>query len=329
MRLVRGVGFGSRFVARCATALAVVALAAVGLTACSGSAEPELQNLEIAGGDTSGIYYNYAANLADAVSRSTGLDVQAAETHGSVENLQRVGSGKAILGFSQGDTAADAALGAGSFEQPIPVRAVARVYDEYVHIVVAADSDVRQLADLAGRRVSLGARDSGVQVIASRVLDAAGVGTESVANLALGLEESVAALQRGDLEAFFWVGGLPTPGIERLEESMPIRLLSVEADVVERVNRGHAGVYQFADFPVGFYDLQGSVVTMTVPNYLVTGVDAPDALIRTVLQTLFASRTEISRSVTAAGYLDRRLAIFTGPIELHPGAQEYFIETRH
>lgn len=311
-----------------ARVICVAVLTALGLASCSGGVASDEMRYEIAGGNTSGVYYNYALHLAEAMGRATGLNVQAAETQGSVENLQLVGAGEAFLGFSQGDTAADAVLGTGSFDRPLPVRAVARVYDEYVHVVVPAHSDVRQIADLAERTVSLGARDSGVQVIASRVLEAASVDPGTVTDLSLGLEESIAAMQRGEIEALFWVGGLPTPGIEQLTESMPIRLLSIEADVVDRVNEGHAGVYQLADFPVGFYGLDGSVITMTVPNYLVTGTDVPNELIADVLRVLFESRSEISRDVAAAGYLDRRLAIFTGPVELHPGAEQYFVETR-
>lgn len=308
------------------TAVALVALLC--LSACTGDDGVDGAKYEIAGGDPSGVYYNYGQHLAEAVQRELGLDTQVVRTQGSVENLQLVGSGKALLGFAQGDTAVDAVLGEGRFADPLPVRAVARVYDEYVHVVVPADSEVRKISDLAGRRVSLGAENSGVQVIATRMLDAAGVGLGDVTNLGFGLDQSIEAMQLGEIEAFFWVGGLPTPGIVRLEKTMPIRLLSIDAALVERVNEGHAGVYQLADFPVGFYGLEGATVTMTVPNYLIAAASAPDDVVYNVLRVLFDVRTSIARSVPAAAYLDRRQAIFTGPIELHEGAAKYYVDTR-
>jgi len=313
---------------RLTRACAVVTIALIALTACSSLVVRDTP-FEITGGNRAGVYYNYGDQLAQAMSRDLGMNVAVIESQGSVENLQRVGSGRALVGFAQGDTSVDALRGQGSFTKPLPIRAVARVYDEYVHVVVRAGSDVESIADLAGRRISLGAPSSGVQVIAARVLGASGIGPGAVTNAALGLDESIEAMIRGDIDGFFWVGGLPTPGIERLMQSMPIRMLPIDAETVDRVNEGHAGVYKLADFPADVYDLGEPVVTMTVPNYLVTSEVAPDAVIYDVLRELFDSRAAISKHVAAAGLLDRRQAIFTSPIELHPGAERFFIETRY
>lgn len=305
---------------------ALLGLGVMTLTGCGGAGYSQDIEYEIAGGNTSGIYYSYAEQLAHALARDLNIAIEVAETQGSVDNLERVASGDALLGFAQGDTAADALIGTGSFSDPLDVQAVARVYDEFVHVVVPADSPLHTLEDLAGRTVSLGSASSGVQVIGTRVLEAAGVDQADIREL--GLDGSVEAMLHGDLDAFFWVGGLPTPGLEELAAQMPIRLLSIDADIVERVNEGHAGVYQLADFPVGFYGLGEPVVTMTVPNYLVTSSTAPDPLIKNTLRVLFESRSTIASHVTAADYLDRRQAIFTGPLELHSGAAEYYVETR-
>lgn len=308
--------------------LATAIISLIGLSACSDLGLAQHQ-YEIAGGDPAGVYYAYGDEIAKASRSTLGIDISVVQTQGSVENLQRVGTGLALVGFSQGDTTVDAVKGAGNFTQPLPVRAVARVYDEYVHVVVREGSDAETIADLAGKRISLGSQSSGVQVIAARVLNAAGIGPGSVSNAALGLDESIEAMIQGEIEGFFWVGGLPTPGIERLRQAVPIRMLPIDAETVDRVNNGHAGVYRLADFPVDTYDLDASVVTMTVPNYLVAAEDAPEELINGVLRALFDSQARISRNVAAAGLLDRRQAIFTGPIELHPGAARFFVESRY
>lgn len=310
---------------RIALGMSLVAL--LGLSGCVGSPYAG-EEYRIAGGGTAGVYYNYADQLATALHRELGLDISVSETHGSVDNLLRVGSGDALLGFAQGDTAADAIAGTGGFEEPLPVRAVARVYDEYVHIVVPAESEVRSVGDLAGRRVSLGAENSGVQVIARRVLGSADVPPGGVVNPALGLDASIDAMRRGEIDGFFWVGGLPTPGIDQLAENMPIRLVPIGAGTVDRVNSGHAGVYRIAEFPVGVYGIEAPVATMTVPNYLIAGAGAPNGLIFDVTRVLFESRPTIAREVAAAEFLDRRQAIFTGPMQLHPGAAKYYVDTR-
>lgn len=308
--------------------LAMATLVMLGLSGCSGL-HLRQASYEIAGGDPAGVYYAYGDQLAEAAQRELGLKIAVATTQGSVENLQRVATGRSIVGFAQGDTAVDAIHGEGDFAEPLPIQAVARVYDEYVHVVVRESSSAETIADLAGKRISLGSQSSGVQVIAARVLNAAGIGPGAVSNAALGLDESIAAMINGDIEGFFWVGGLPTPGIESLKKAMPIRMLPIDAATVELVNEGHAGVYQLADFPVGAYDLAQPVVTMTVPNYLLTSESAPEAVINDLVRVLFDARSSISRSVPAAEYLDRRQAIFTSPIELHPGSARYFIESRY
>lgn len=305
-----------------------VLLALLGLVGCSGASYSGDMRYQIAGGGPSGLYYNYGGGLAEVLQQELGIDIEVIQTEGSVDNLLRVDSEEAILGFAQGDTAVDAIAGEGAFDEPLSVQAVARVYDEYVHIVVPADSELEHVSDLKGRRVSLGARGSGVQVIATRVLHAFGVDLGTVENPELPLSESIDALQSGEIDGFFWVGGLPTPGVEALAKEMPLRLLSIEPGTVERVNSDHVGVYRLAEFPVGVYGIESSSVTMTVPNYLITSADAPDALIRDVTRELFDSRTQLARRVSVAELLDRRQAIFTGPMELHPGAVEFYHDAR-
>ena len=314
--------------ARMLVALLLCVLSAAGLASCA----PQDRNWAdkpqaIAGGGATGVYYAYGQQFADVLTAHLGARFTVQQTNGSVDNLERIGSGRAVLGFAQGDAVADAVSGTGAFHEAIPIVAVARLYDEYVHIVVRQGSDVHDIQDLAGRAVSLGARGSGVELVARRVLAAADVDVAGIRNPELGLESSIAALRKGEIEAFFWVGGLPTPGIATLAADTPIRLLSIPPAVVDAVNAAHAGAYRQADFPIGGYGIDTSTVTMTVPNYLVTRADAPEGLIHDATAVLFDERATIARGAPAAALLDRRQAIFTDPIALHIGAVRYYRET--
>lgn len=286
------------------------------------------QQLAIASGGTTGVYYNYGTHLAEVLSRELDADFRLQETEGSVDNLLRIGSGQATFGFAQSDAAANALTGEGIFGEPIPIRAIARLYDEYVHVVVRRDSDVEDLHDLVGRPVSLGAKNSGVNLVAMRVLEAVGVDSSSVENLELGPDAAIEALRDGTIDAFFWVGGVPTPGLEQLSKKTPIRLLAIEADTVESLNNDYIGSYRISEFPLGSYGWETPTMTMTVPNYLVVSRDASPELVRAVTRELFAARTELAQHVPTAALLDRRQAIFTDPIELHPGAIEYYVESK-
>lgn len=282
----------------------------------------------IAGGSATGVYYDYGSRLADELSDALDVDASVDETEGSVDNLRRVAAGEALLGFAQGDAAADAVAGRGAFPEPLDIRAAARLYDEYVHVVVREDAEITGIGGLAGRVVSLGAVGSGVNVIATRILTAAGVDPGEVRNPQLDLRESIDALQSGEIDGFFWVGGLPTPGIEDLSGRVPLRLLPIEQEWVNAVNAQYSDAYRSSDFPAGVYALDSSVPTMAVPNYLVVSSDAPDAVVRDVLEVLFEARTRMAAELPAAALLGRRQAIFTEPVELHPGAVEYYRDER-
>ncbi len=310
-------------------AVLLMVVMAVAVSACSPrAAEWSQVPATIAGGSPTGVYYDYGDRLAQELSASLDVDAAVEETEGSVDNLRRVAAGEALLGFAQGDAAADAVAGRGAFPDPLPIRAAARLYDEYVHVVVRDDAAISGIDDLDGRVVSLGAVGSGVNVIATRILDAAGVDAATVRNPQLDLRESIDALQRGDIDGFFWVGGLPTPGIESLSEALPLRLLPVEQDWVNDVNERYSDAYRSSDFPAGVYGLSTSVSTMAVPNYLIVAADAPDAVVREVLEVLFAARSTMAAELPAAALLNRRQAIFTEPVELHPGAVAYYRDAR-
>ena len=310
---------------RAAASFAMILLAV--LAACAGPSVLDRESVHtVAGGGTSGVYYSYGDALAQVLSEDLGAEVVVAETAGSVDNLLRIARGEALAGFTQSDAAAAAIGGAGAFDEPLPIQAIARLYDEYLHVVVRADSGVRTLADLAGRPLSLGARDSGVTVVAERVLAAAGVA--GVDDRELGLAASITALERGQIDGFFWVGGAPTPAVSQVAEHLPLRLLAIDDEVVERLGATHRGVYRFAELPVSAYAWAEPTATVAVPNYLVVAAGTPAAQVRSLLATLFDSRSQLALRVPAAGLLDQRSAIFTDPIELHPGAVEYYRENR-
>jgi len=299
------------------------------LAACSQRAnEWTAGEYVIAAGGSTGVYYDYGSHLAEELSGSLDIAMSADETAGSVDNLLRVSSGEAVIGFAQGDAAADAVAGTGAFDDPLPVRALARLYDEYVQIVVRGDSEIDDIGDLAGRTISLGAENSGVTVIAGRVLDAAGVDIAAIRNPQLDLSESIDAMGRGEIDGFFWVGGLPTPGVAELADTSSVRLLAIEQEWVNEVNDRYSHAYRPAEVPAGTYGLVASAPTMAVPNYLVTASATPDAVARDILAGLFEARLRLAAEVPTAALLDRRSAIFTAPVPLHPGAIDYYRDFR-
>lgn len=283
-------------------------------------------------GGTTGIYYSYGQALADAVNAELdGVTVTNLSTSASVENLQRVANAPNSFGFAAADAAAAAVRGgAEPFPSPLPVRAVARIYDEYIHLVVRESSPIQSLADLRGRAVSLGANGSGTALVAERLLQVApDLDLADVTASYLGLEASAAALRDGSIDAFFWQGGLPTKGISDLAAAEQIRFVPL-GDLVDELNDAQewGAQYRQGVIPRGAYVGIDETPTVAMPDLLVTHVDTDPGLVHEVTRILFEARADIAREVPVANALDRRSAISTGPVPLHDGALRYYRETK-
>jgi uncharacterized protein len=315
-----------------ASRLGVLVLLLAALSACSvlpgnGERQPTGRAV-IASGGTQGVYFAYAGTLAERLEEAAPeLDVEVASTAGSVENLRRLADGNAAFAFTAADVAADAVNGAAPFGRRLPLAAVSRVYDDYMHLVVAATSPIRTMRDLAGRTVSIGPAGSGTAVIVERLFSVSGLEPRSVHSVQLGINESVDALRKGQIDAFFWSGGLPTSGVQSLSNELPLRLVPL-GGLAPAMQDKFGSVYHQAAMPAGTYGLADQVDTIAVPNFLVCRADTNPALVELVVATLFRGREIIASAVPAAGALDGRTAIQTGPVPLHQAAAEWFRDTK-
>ena len=297
---------------------------AVGLAAARRSRPGWQGALRIATGGTKGVYYAYGATFAEEVRRvMPGVRPEVMATTGSVENLRLLAAQQADVAFVAADAAAQALAGRPPFPAPMAVAAIARAYDDYLHLVVPLESDIDGVHRLTGRRVSLGPVGSGTAFMAERVLDAAGLPSRAVRVGRLGINESVAAQRAGDLDAFFWSGGLPTSGVAELAVGRPIRLVPLGRHTPPLRQR-YGAVYRTATVPAGIYGLRERVATIAVPNLLACREDADRDGVRALTRALFAGRDVLARRVPQAEALDERSAIATFPLPLHLGAQDHY-----
>ncbi|MFD7256780.1 TAXI family TRAP transporter solute-binding subunit [Streptomyces sp. NPDC059874] len=299
--------------------------AAFALTGCSGDSAP-VRRLRLATGPQGGPYNAFGHALAQAVAGSGGpLEVVPVSTAASVDNLRKLDDGSADLALAMADVAEDAVLGRESFPRPAKVTALARVYVNYTHLLVPADGPVRSVGGLAGRPVASGAAGSGAQVVAGRVLRAAGLsdGPTPAHERQLGLAESVRALRAGTVDALFWSGGVPTPALSGLANELPLRFLPLDG-YVGTLRERHGPVYTAVTLPASVYGLAEPVGTIGVGNYLLARDDVPASAVRALLQVVFDRWRDLLREVTAGARLEPRFAISTGEVPLHPGAVAYY-----
>ncbi len=307
---------------RAGGAAVVGGLLAVGVASC-GSEFAGLPRLRIGAGGSQGVYYALGNALADAWLPSLDLAErpEVRITAGSVENVALLAKGQADVVFSAADVA-EATLASAPPAGRAP-RALARIYDDALQVVVFADSPITQLADLRGRRVSIGATDSGVIVMANRVMAAAGLSADKdLTASTLGIDDSLAALRDGRIDAFFWSGGLPTGGVTELAGNRPIRLLDLNP-LIPTLRREYP-VYNVGTIPAGTYRDAPPVTTLLVRNFLLVPESMADETAEALVSALFGASEQLARANSAGRAIDTRSAIGTQPIPLHPGAERYY-----
>ncbi|MEU4701694.1 TAXI family TRAP transporter solute-binding subunit [Nonomuraea dietziae] len=315
--------------------IVVAAALAAALTGCGGDRGAERaeqsttgagKRLSIATGNTTGVYYILGGGLADLISKHLpGYEATAEATGASVENIQRVVKGDSDIGFSLADSAADAVQGKGAFTSPQPIRAIARLYNNYTQVVATADSGIKSIADLKGKRVSTGSPNSGTEVIALRLLKAAGLDPDKdVTRQALGLPESVDALKSGGLDALVWSGGLPTPGITDLTTNMKAEAVFVPLDdVLPKLQAEHGQVYAAGSIGKDVYQAPADVATIVVPNLLVVNESMDAALAESITKLIFDHHADLVAVSKAASEITKETAVKTDPVQLHDGAKKY------
>jgi len=314
--------------------LAVAAVLAVA-TGCGGEgsgsgSEGGGGRLSIATGGTSGVYFVYGGGLAKIISSDLkGFRATAETTSASVDNLVLIGNGGSDIAFTLGDTALDAVNGRESFKEKVPLRALAQIYDNYTQVVAKKGSGIKTIEDLKGKRVSVGAPNSGTEVIADRIFEAAGVDSKTgIKRQGLGVEESVAAMKDGSIDAFVWSGGLPTGAITDLVTSEDIVLLDT-TEYTGALKEKYGDAYRDATIPSGTYKgVSEDVPTIAVPNYLVVNESMDDKVAHDLTKLLFDKKADLVAVHPEAKNLDPAKAQeVIAPIELHPGAKRYFEES--
>ncbi|MFC4107454.1 TAXI family TRAP transporter solute-binding subunit [Micromonospora zhanjiangensis] len=284
----------------------------------------------LATGNTTGVYYQLGGGYADIISRYLpGYEARAEPTGASGENITRLVNGDMEIAFSLADTAADATAGRGPFQgRPQPVRSLARVYSNFTHVIVttSAKAGIKTMADLKDKRVSTGSPGSGTDALAGRLLTAAGLDPDrGVKRVKLSLPETTKQLRAGTLDAMFFSGGLPTPGITDLLSAAPgkFALLPI-ADLMEPLNATYGPVYTTAELPQSAYNTPKGIPTITVANLMLVSADMPEQLAYDLTSLLFSHQTELGAVHPEGRNFTKQSAAGTDPIPLHPGAARYY-----
>jgi TRAP transporter TAXI family solute receptor len=306
--------------------LVVIVVASVLVVAAQRRSTP-VSRLVIVTAPPGGVFEAYGAGLGEAARQEyPRADVRVVPTAGSVQNLQLVADGSADAGFTLADAAGAAVLGQAPFNKPLPVTALARLYDNYAHLVVRADARIERLGDLRGKIVSTGPPGSGTELFSDRLLAVAGLSVEhDVDRRGLAVQEAAAALQRGQVDAFFISSGLPTAAVADLAANTPIRLVPL-AEWVPKLRASYGEFYEERTILASTYELSTDTQTIGVPNLLVVSSAMSDDSAHALTDLLFSSKPALVQVHPEAARLNRQAAFATYPLPLHPGAARWYRE---
>ncbi len=308
----------------------VFAVAAGILCATSSYAQGKV-NIFVASGPTSGVYYPLGGGLADVLTKFVpNLNATAGTTDGSMANLLLMGQGKADVAFSMADASWDAYKGQGKFQKPVNVRALMVLYPNRMHIVTVEGTGITKMADLKGKRVSTGAPNSATQIMAFRVLEAYGLDPEKdIIRERLDPGKSAEAIKDRKLDAFFWVGGVPTPAVTDLGATPGLKLKLIDhSDATDAMVKKYGPLYVKDNIPAKAYPGQDSANQIaTVWNVLLADEKMSDQLAYDIVKTVFERKEDLIRVHAEARNFDYKYQTQgAAVIPFHPGARKYFTE---
>src|SRR3979490_3136680 len=254
---------------------------AIAASLVAGATHAQQKTIAIGTGGTGGVYYPLGGGLAHLLSTySRGYHVTPEVTGGSVDNLKLIGSGQSEIGFSMVDAALDAFKGEDKFRgSKVPVRTLMVLYPNRMHVVTIEATGIEKIADLKGKRVSPGSPGSATEVMAFRVIEAAGLDKDKdMKRERLGVAESVNAIKDKKIDAFFWVGGLPTAAVTDLANTPNIKIKMIDhANTVAAMNKKYGQLYSQDVIPKTMYKgMDADNKQATVWNILVSNENLSD-----------------------------------------------------
>lgn len=304
-----------------------LSLGAAAVSTVALAQQPQFVNI-LTGGQ-SGVYYPLGVALSQVYAKAIpNAKATAQVTKASAENLNLLQAGRGELALALGDAVSNAWKGeaeAGFPNKLDKLRGLSATYNNYIQIVANADSGIKTLADLKGKRVSVGAAKSGTELNARAIFKAAGMGYTDLAKVEyLPFGESVELMKNRQLDATLQSAGLGVSSIRDLATSVKIIVIPVTADVIAKI--GDAA-YQPSVIPANTYAGQtADVATAAIPNFLVTHSGVSNELAYQMAKTMYEGIDTLYAAHNAAKVIKRENAVKGMPIPVHPGAEKYYRE---
>jgi hypothetical protein len=299
-------------------------------TAPAADAGGEKLRLIIGTGGTGGVFFPYGGGLARILTeKMPNTEATAQETGGSVDNMKLIQAGEAQIGMSTVDSAFDAVNGTGAYAETgaVPAATIAVLYQSYVHVVVSEASGITSVADFKDRPISVGSAGSSTEAVADRLVEAAGLNPQTdIVRENLSVADSVAAMKDQKIDAFIWIGGLPTSSVTDLVTTEQVRFLDTSALLQPMVDK-YGPIYTEMTLPQAVYTgVEADIPGIGVGNILFVSSEMPDEQVTAILSTIFDNLAEVQQVHPAAEELALETAWTGSSIPFHPAAEAFYKE---
>jgi TRAP transporter TAXI family solute receptor len=289
------------------------------------------QRLVITTGGTGGVFFPYGGGLARILTaKLPNTEATAEVTGGSVDNMKLIQKGDSDLGLTTADSADEAQKGIGVYKDTgaVPVCTIAVLYESFIHVVALSDSGINTIADMKGKRISVGSAGSSTEAAADRILEAAGLNPKTdIQRDSLGVAESAGAMKDKKIAAFFWIGGLPTSAVTELATTGPALKFISTAEYVQPLATKYGPVYYPLTLPKSVYQkMPEDVSGLGVDNLLTVNANMSEQQVYDILKTLFDNQADVQAIHPEAKKFTLENAARVAPVPFHPGAIKYYTE---
>ncbi len=288
------------------------------------------RRLSLASGPMGSLYFAIGGGIAATLTRYCGMEAALEVTTGSVDNCKAIASKRSDLGLVLGDAAYDAFKGRGAFkERALPITVLTALYPNLTHVVTLGKNRIASVSDLKGKIVATGIPGSGTEVIALRLLEAAGLDPrEDIKKVTLGPSRCARELKDGKIDAYIWSGGVPTSSILDLASSAGVTMaLLGHDDLIPGMEAKYGPVYYRSIIPGKVYQgVNRDTPVSTVPNLLVCHRDMNPELAYDIVKCIFDHLKELSATHREALNINMVNGASLRSMPYHPGAWRFFEE---
>ncbi|RXT09093.1 TAXI family TRAP transporter solute-binding subunit [Ammoniphilus sp. CFH 90114] len=282
----------------------------------------------VATGGASGPYNIIATSLTDIYSKTYGVNSKTQTTGASVENINLMKQEKVEMAFVMSDVLSDAVNGEGSFTEKVEnVQQIAALYPNYVQVVTSGSTGIEKFEDLKGKRIAVGAQNSGVEVSARNLLEAHGITYNDIQVDYLGYAEAADGMKAGKIDAAFLTSGIPNASLMELAQSFDLKIVPIEGAAIEELAKTK-NYFVTGTIPAGTYKNDADIPTAAIMNALVVRTDLSEDDVYKMTKTFFENLDSLANAHQAAKDISLEAAQKGLVAPLHPGAEKFYNEKK-